>query len=101
MNEPKLRDTSDWPWRLHDGGTSVVDNEGRLVASCGMLPGRTVFEERANAKLVSLAPDLAEALKDLVNDVEAKNNGDHSGNVSVEVAVSILKQICAYDDLYA
>lgn len=101
MDKPRLRDTSDAPWRLHEGGTSVVDNEGHLVASCGMLPGKTVFEERANAKLISLAPDLADALKDLVTTVEAKNNGDHSGNVSVSIAVSILKEIDAYENEYA
>jgi hypothetical protein len=101
MDKLRLRDTSDAPWRLHEGGTSVVDKDGRLVASCGQLPYRTVFEERANAKLVSLAPDLADALRDLVNDVEAKNNGDYSGNVPVSIAVSILKQIHAYDDMYA
>ena len=101
MDKLRLRDISDAPWRLHEGGTSVVDNEGGLVASCGFLPGVTKFQSKANAGLISLAPDLADALRELVNTVEAKNNGDHSGNVSVSTAVSILKRIDAYDDDYA
>jgi hypothetical protein len=51
----------------------------------------------AHAKLVSLAPELADALSDLVNAVEAKNNGDYSGSICVSRAVSLLKQIGWYD----
>jgi hypothetical protein len=52
----------------------------------------------AHAKLASLAPDLADALSELVNAVEAKNNGDYSGDICVSRAVSLLKQIDLYDD---
>lgn len=100
MSKITFRDISDTPWRLHEGGTSVVNNKGGLVASCGFLPGRSVFEERANAKLISLAPELLDELRDLVNVVEAKNDGCHSGNVRLSTAIAILEKIGAYDEDY-
>ena len=33
MSKITFRDISDTPWRLHEGGTSVVNNKGGLVAS--------------------------------------------------------------------
>ena len=98
MSKITFRDISDTPWRLHEGGTSVVNNKGGLVAACGFLPGRSVFEERANAKLISLAPDLIEALIELACVVENKNNGCHSGSISLSTAIAILKQVDAWED---
>ena len=81
------------PWKLHDGGTSVIDSNNDNVASCGFIPYKSIFEERANAKLISVAPKLADTLADLVLMIEQKNNGDFSGNVPIRDAICLLNEI--------
>lgn len=57
-------------------------------------------EIKANAKLIAAAPELLEQLRSLVADVEAKNNGDYSGNVSVHDAVLLLTDLGEYVSEY-
>lgn len=51
-------------WHLGDvrafGGYYIYDEQGRLVAECPTVQG---VDKLANARLISLAPDLYEALK--------------------------------------
>ncbi|NCC85640.1 MAG: hypothetical protein EOM03_16170 [Clostridia bacterium] len=52
------------PWKLHEGGTAVVsESDGGLVASCGFLPRRSLFDEKSNAHLIAAAPEMLEALE--------------------------------------
>jgi len=55
------------PYKLHEGGTSVLDAEGNLVASCGFLPGRELADWKHMAAEIVRAcnahDDLLAALK--------------------------------------
>jgi hypothetical protein len=87
-----IKDASPAPWKLHEGETSVVDNDGHIVATCGFLPKKSIFECKTNAKLISSAPELLDALYELVIVCEAKNNGDFSGNIPIGYQQDILKR---------
>ena len=50
------------------------------------------FENLANARLIAAAPDMLEALKDLLVMVKQKNAGDYSGNVDTSEAIKAIKQ---------
>jgi hypothetical protein len=57
-------------WMLHEGGTSVKAEDGRLVATCGFLPGVPVWEARANAAIIAEIPALLNSIKEAVAWIE-------------------------------
>jgi len=65
-----IKDASPAPWRLHEGGASVIDADGLVVASCGFMPKKSIFEERANARLIVELPRMLRAIKDAVEWIE-------------------------------
>ena len=65
------------PWALHEGGTSVIDAEGKLVASCGFLPHKPVWVCGANANLIAAAPEMYEIIRDLIFAYERNCYGDN------------------------
>lgn len=56
------------PWRAH--GVQIFDSEYRLVATCqrvgGMLESFSPTEREANARLITLTPELLEAALEVV-----------------------------------
>lgn len=62
--------TTSGKWELHEGGTSVQTEDGKIVASCGFLPKVPVWEARGNAKMIAESPAMVEAIKDAVEWIE-------------------------------
>jgi hypothetical protein len=54
------------PWKLH-AEINVVDINGNFVASCGFNAKNSLEIAKANASLIASAPELLEALKNLIS----------------------------------
>jgi len=88
-----MKNISKMPWQLHDGGTSVIDADGDIVASCGFIPYKSILESKANAALISEIPLIIEALIECIDSIDAKNNGDYSGNIPTLSYKLLLKRL--------
>lgn len=64
------------PWKLHEGGTSVTDKNGKLVASCGYLPNLSRHEEMLNAAMASAAPEMYKILIDILHTEDVQGLDD-------------------------
>lgn len=63
-------------WEINPKASRNVRCEGLTIANCSSgQNGENEEEEIANAKLIAAAPDLLEALKDLVRYCEENNVG--------------------------
>lgn len=79
MNEPKF---SKGPWRQgvqKDGLIYVANDERRIAILPGTDCGHTL-QDQANAKLISAAPELYEALKDIM--------GGNTNGIEIQKVVS-------------
>lgn len=84
------------PWMRRPGTLSVQGSDGRLVANalCGTMrrttvstPERPRAEAEANATLMALAPDLLDALRWALDQIEDSLDPDHQAALAAAHAL--------------
>jgi len=94
MKNFDIKNISKPDWKLHEGGISVCDANNQLVASCGFLPKKSIFESKANAKLISMSPKMFKEIEKAIGWIEKFHLPD---NMKPNWYIS-MKKIC--DELY-
>lgn len=60
----------DQKWSIDRNGTSVVDEYGRTIASCGSKSGITARKSRKNAQIISMAPNMVKFMVMAIKEIE-------------------------------
>lgn len=70
-------------WTTHEGSHRINPEEGGLVIASCDTRNPFSYEQEANARLIAAAPDLLEALKDLL---DTSVWADAEGNVTIRLS---------------
>lgn len=80
------------PWNYAHGSTDLLTHDGDDVAYVDTaIPERSKAEQQANARLISAAPDLLEALKEALDQLESWNQESEPTFTMRRVAHAIAK----------